>query len=110
MHGRMQTRWYGIGISVTDETIDAWIKRKRGMQCTPQNVPQVCRGEKVVYMDRSTAIGHLVTVVNVGPLVPNADGTGEPASITILFEDGHERNTTLQHITPLARSARTLTK
>ena len=97
----MKARACGTGISVTDATIKAWIERTRGMQCTPQNVSHVCRGEKVVYLDKHTGSRHTVTVVNVGPLVPNTDGAGEPASITILFDDGHERNTTLQHIIPL---------
>ena len=87
-----------IGLSVTDETINAWIKSKNGIRCTPQNLPQVCQGQKVDYIDKHTGISHTVTVLNVGQLLPNTDGTGEPASITVMFDDGHERNTTLDHI------------
>lgn len=91
-------------MSVTNATIDAWLQRKRGMECTPQRAPQVCRGERVMYTDKRTHVGHIVTVVNIGPLVPNQSGTAEPASITVQFGDGHERNTTLKYITPLART------
>ena len=88
-------------MSITNATIDAWLKRTRGMRCPPQRAPQVCRGERVVYTNKRTHVGHVVTIVNIGPLVRNERGTAEPASITVLFEDGQERNTTLQYITPL---------
>lgn len=94
-------RTHGTGLSVTDATVNAWLERTRGMKCTPKNVARVCRGDIVLYLDKHNDSRHTVTVVNVGPLVPNTDGIGEPASITIVFDDGHERNTTLQHITPL---------
>ena len=88
-------------MSITNATIDAWLERNRGMRCTPQSVFQVCRGERVVYTDKKTHVKHIVTVVNVGPFVSNKSGSAEPASVTVLFEDGHERNTTLQYIRPL---------
>ena len=86
---------------VTDAAINAWLARQRGMKCTPHDElrqQQLCRGEHVMYTDKRTGVEHTVTVVSIGPIVPNGSGAAEPSSVTVRFEDGHERNTTMRHL------------
>ena len=87
-------------MSVTNEVIDAWIARNRGMQCTPEEAARMCRGDRVWYKSPRTLAYHLVTIKHIGPLSPLPEGGSEPASITIAFDDGHERNTVIANLRP----------
>ena len=92
-------------MSVTDDTIRRWIEQKRGIACTPRETIEVCRGQKVLYHDRRTNATYEVEIVHIGPLVPTGKGTAEPASITVMFKNGAERNTTLSHLRPIEVSS-----
>ena len=88
-------------MSVTAEVIRKWIDQKRGMACTPHESMTVCVGQHVKYFDTNMNATRVVEIVNIGPLIYNDAGLGEPASVTIQFDDGSERNTTLSRLSPV---------
>jgi hypothetical protein len=88
-------------MSVTEAVIDAWLARKSGMACTPKEAIRVCRGDRVMYSDPRTRTLQQVTVVHVGELTSSSGGGSEPASVTVKFDDGTERNTVLSNLLPL---------
>ena len=81
---------------MTNEVVDAWIAHMRGARC--DTLDGVSKGEAVLYTDPRTRVVSHVAVVHVGPLVPNEQGEGEPASITVRFADGNERSTTMSNL------------
>ena len=88
-------------VSITDATIENWLERNRGMQCTSRDRGQVCRGNQVIYTEKGTNTIRIATVVDIGPLFQRGDGTSAPVGVTIRFADGRERNTTIEFISPL---------
>ena len=88
-------------MSVTDATTRTWIDRKREMACTSREPMNVCVGQHVRYFDKHINATRIVEIVNIGPLMPTDAGLGEPASVTIRFEDGSERNTILSRLRPI---------
>jgi len=88
-------------MSVTEAVIDAWLARKSGMACTPKEAMRVCRGDRVMYSDPRTRTLQQVTVVHVSELTSLSGGGSEPASVTVKFDDGTERNTVLSNLLPL---------
>ena len=88
-------------MSVTEETIQEWINQKRGMACMPRESMTLCVGQHVKYFDKQMNATRIASIVSLGPLMYNDAGLGEPASVTIQFDDGSERNTTLSRLSPV---------
>jgi hypothetical protein len=87
-------------MSTTDAVVNAWLARKRGVGCTPEEAARLCRGDRIWYVNPRTHTYEIAVVKHIGPLTPLPGGGSEPASITIELENGHERNTTLGNLRP----------
>jgi hypothetical protein len=86
-------------MSITSDVVDAWLARTRGMKCTSGEAARMCKGDRVYYRDPRTRTFEEVTITHVAPLTPLLGGGSEPASVTVMFGDGRERNTFVANLT-----------
>lgn len=71
-------------------------EKSPGMKCADKR--DLCVGGYVVYIDKDGQ-DHISRVVQIGPLLPNADGVPEPSGVTIVLRDGRELNTLIERLT-----------